>query len=216
MLRDIDLSQISDGNLYGENDMARINTAGCAGCHKCCTGMGDSIVLDPLDVHNLRLKTGMDFNTLMLKHYITLSVKDYIAVPSINMLDGACAFLDKDYRCSVHEKRPSFCRMFPLGRIYEDGDYKYFNQVHECTYGKKSKIKVKEFIGVSDINKYHEYILRYHDFLVNMRTKAKDYGEEKLKTLSLTILSELFVKPYEEENFYGQIYSRLYQIENMC
>ena len=53
MLRDIDLNKVSDGKLYGINDMAKTDCNGCKGCSSCCRGMGNSIVLDPLDAHRL-------------------------------------------------------------------------------------------------------------------------------------------------------------------
>ena len=53
MLRNIDLSEISDGKLYDANDMVKADCKGCEGCSACCRGMGKSIILDPLDVHRL-------------------------------------------------------------------------------------------------------------------------------------------------------------------
>ena len=49
MLREINLDEISDGRLYSSNDMAKTDCKGCDGCSACCHGMGNSIVLDPLD-----------------------------------------------------------------------------------------------------------------------------------------------------------------------
>ena len=48
MLRD--LQEISDGKIYGCNDMVRAACGDCAGCHACCEKMGTSIVLDPCDI----------------------------------------------------------------------------------------------------------------------------------------------------------------------
>ena len=53
-----DLNDISDGKIYKENDMVRVAANDCAGCHACCEGMGDTIILDPLDVHRLCAITG--------------------------------------------------------------------------------------------------------------------------------------------------------------
>ena len=53
MLREIDLSEISDGKLYTGNDMVKADCRGCAGCSSCCQGMGSSIILDPLDIFRL-------------------------------------------------------------------------------------------------------------------------------------------------------------------
>lgn len=40
MLREIDLSEISDGKLYTANDMVRIECQECKGCSACCHDMG--------------------------------------------------------------------------------------------------------------------------------------------------------------------------------
>ncbi len=44
MIREVSLKDISDGRTYTENDMVKADTSGCAGCYKCCTGMGSSIM----------------------------------------------------------------------------------------------------------------------------------------------------------------------------
>ena len=51
MERNWDLSEMTDGKLYIENDMARIGCNDCEGCSKCCHNMGESIVLDPYDIY---------------------------------------------------------------------------------------------------------------------------------------------------------------------
>ena len=50
MRREVTLEEISDGRLYEANDMVKTDCQDCKGCFDCCTGMGDSVVLDPLDV----------------------------------------------------------------------------------------------------------------------------------------------------------------------
>ena len=47
MLRDVKLEEISDGKLYGANDLVKADCHDCAGCCDCCCGMGESILLDP-------------------------------------------------------------------------------------------------------------------------------------------------------------------------
>ena len=50
MRREVSLEEISDGRLYELNDMVKADCQDCAGCHDCCEGMGDSVVLDPMDI----------------------------------------------------------------------------------------------------------------------------------------------------------------------
>ena len=133
MERRIDLAEISDGKRYGSEDMVKAGCADCQGCSACCRGMGDSILLDPYDVCRLSegLKTG--FEELM-KGAVGLTMADGLILPHLKMAgeSESCSFLDENGRCSIHSFRPGFCRLFPLGRIYENGSFWYFLQIHEC------------------------------------------------------------------------------------
>ena len=58
MRREQTLEEISDGKLYDSNDMVKADCHDCEGCCDCCQGMGDSVILDPYDVH--RLSVGLE------------------------------------------------------------------------------------------------------------------------------------------------------------
>ena len=131
MKRNVSLEEISDGKLYTSNDMVKADCGDCAGCSACCHGMGESIVLDPLDIYRLTTNLEMTFEQLM-SQYVELNVVDGVILPNLKMAgpQEACGFLDKNGRCSIHAHRPGICRLFPLGRYYEDGGFKYFLQTH--------------------------------------------------------------------------------------
>ena len=67
MKRHVDMADISDGKLYDSNDMVK---AGCSGCGGCCKGMGQSIVLDPLDIQRMTLGTGLSFEMLLQRYAV--------------------------------------------------------------------------------------------------------------------------------------------------
>ena len=58
MERNVEIDKISDGKRYGANDLVKVGCDDCRGCSACCHGMGDSIVLDPMDVYRLEKKLG--------------------------------------------------------------------------------------------------------------------------------------------------------------
>lgn len=58
MERNVEIDKISDGKRYGANDLVKVGCDDCRGCSACCNGMGDSIVLDPMDVYRLEKKLG--------------------------------------------------------------------------------------------------------------------------------------------------------------
>ena len=53
MRREVTLEEISDGKLYGANDMVKADCQDCQGCCDCCQGMGDTVILDPYDMNRL-------------------------------------------------------------------------------------------------------------------------------------------------------------------
>ena len=95
MEREVSLEEISDGKLYGTNDMVRADSGGCEGCFACCRGMGSSIILDPLDMFRLTVNLGMTQEQL-LAGPLELNVVDGIILPNIRMTgrDEACSFLN--------------------------------------------------------------------------------------------------------------------------
>ena len=84
MERHINLNEISDGRLYNLNDMVRADCGDCRGCFACCTGMGSSIVLDPLDIFHLTANLHCGFQEL-LAGPLELNVVDGIILPNLKM-----------------------------------------------------------------------------------------------------------------------------------
>ena len=121
MKRQVSLEEISDGRLYSRTDMVRAGCKDCKGCSDCCSGMGNSVVLDPMDIFRLTVLLGQTFEELM-QDKIELNVVDGIILPNLKMSTGkeTCAFLNEQGRCSIHPYRPGICRLFPLGRYYGD------------------------------------------------------------------------------------------------
>ena len=218
MKRNIRIEEISDGRFYTSQDMVRADCHGCQGCASCCSGMGESLVLDPLDVWNLKKQLKKTFEELM-QMAVDLNVVDGIILPNIRMTgeDEKCAFLNPEGRCSVHAFRPGICRLFPLGRIYEDGGFKYFLQVHECPEPNKSKVRVRQWIGIDHIKEYEAFVSAWHYFLKdieNLIQTAED--ESQIRTLNMYLLRLFFVQDYDaHEDFYGQFYQRLEKVKSI-
>ena len=107
MIRNVTLEEISDGRLYGLNDMVKAGCDDCQGCFACCCGMGSSIVLDPYDMHRLTRGLGQTAAQLLVDK-LELNVVDGIVQPNIRMggeYDGRCGFLNAGGRCSIHPYR---------------------------------------------------------------------------------------------------------------
>ena len=213
MKRYVSLEEISDGRLYGGNDMVKADCHGCKGCHKCCTGMGNSVILDPFDIYRLQQGVGKSLPALLGEEMLELGVTNGVILPSMKMTgdEERCAFLDEDGRCSIHAWRPGVCRLFPLGRFYENGDFKYFLQVGECQEKKRAKVKVSKWIDTPNQARNHTFICQWHSVISAVEEKAA--GEEDLeeaKRLNTLLLQTFYMQAYEtDRDFYGQFEERL-------
>ena len=181
MLRNLDLSEYTDGKKYKSNDMVRISCDDCKGCSECCKDMGNTIVIDPYDAGKLCIGLGKSFDSLFEEGFLELNSVDGIVLPNIKMNPetNACPFLNEEGRCSIHSFRPGFCRMFPLGRLYENGDFSYIYQIHECSYENKSKVKIKKWLDIPNLSDYENFVLEWHDFLNEMRQNIEEHPEKK-------------------------------------
>lgn len=210
MKREVDFETISDGRYYDMNDMVKADCGGCMGCHTCCTGMGSSVILTPYDVCRLTNGLGKTFEEL-IGNYIELNMYEGVILPNLAMHgdEEACMFLDRDGRCTIHEIRPDICRLFPLGRIYNEDGFRYFLQIHECTKKNRSKVKVKNWINIPDPAHYDKMILAWHDFLCYVKKRILQMSDEDIKKTDMFILQQFYLEKYTEEDFYGQFYIRL-------
>lgn len=214
MKREIELKEISDGKLYGANDMVKADCHDCIGCSDCCKGMGTSIVLDPMDLWRITFSQKTSFEKLMEQH-IELNVVDGMVLPNLKLKEKeeSCAFLNEEGRCSIHPYRPGICRLFPLGRIYEEDGFHYFLQIHECKKKEKSKIKVKKWLQIENIASYEGYVLSWHKFLKQCEEALIQLSEEQKKVLVLFVLKTFYQTPFTTQDFYAEYYSRLSQVK---
>lgn len=221
MLRECNLDEISDGKKYSINDMVKADCDDCKGCSACCHGMGSSIVLDPLDVHRLMSHFQTRFEVL-LEDKIELNIVDGVILPNLKMNTQAegepCVFLDAEGRCSIHEDRPGICRIFPLGRVYEDNSFSYILQIHECQKENRSKVKVSKWIDTPDLKKNQQFITDWHYFLKAAQARLAAGGEEELiKRIAMQILQYFYIEPYHaDSDFYEQFDKRLIQMKKLA
>lgn len=212
MIRNVDLNEISDGKLYKSNDMVKTDCGGCQNCSSCCTGMGKSIILDPYDIYMLTKGLSQSFEELMTNS-IELNVVDGIILPNLKMAGEKeiCSFLNQEGRCSIHAIRPGICRLFPLGRFYENDSFQYFLQTKECPKSNKTKIKIKNWLAVPQLKSYEQFIADWHYFLKNLQEYAmENVGDENVKKISLLLLNKFYVTPYDTDtDFYIQFYQRM-------
>lgn len=213
-----DLNEISDGKIYTGNDMARVACRDCEGCHACCEQMGESIVLDPLDVWNLCSVTAKSFEELLQKE-LELHVVEGLILPNLAMTgeQEQCAFLDEAGRCSIHARRPGLCRAFPLGRIYEDGEIRYFLQTDACKKPERTKLKISKWLNTPEPKKNEQFLLTWHSLRKELQKRiSAEADEETAKTINMFLLKHFYVTPYDvHKDFYEQFEMRREQAQRV-
>lgn len=200
-----------DMTLYSANDMAKLGCCDCAGCSSCCRGMGQSIVLDPYDIYHLQVVTGQTFGQLM-QEKLELHVEDGLILPSIRMQDDSdlCGFLDRDGRCGIHDHRPGLCRLFPLGRNYDESGLQYFLLEDACRKQNRTKVKIRKWLGIEALPQYESFLITWHDLRRKVQEQiAKRQEDDFTQKINIKFLEIFYQKPYDiKQDFYEQFNER--------
>lgn len=202
--------------LYSTNDMVKADCNDCVGCSDCCRGMGESIVLDPYDIYRLTINLHQTFEE-MLSDSLELHVVNGLILPNLKMVGEteSCRYLNEEGRCSIHGFRPGICRLFPLGRQYEDGKLYYFVVEGECSRS-HSKVKVKKWLDTPDLSKYEEFLIQWHDLRKKMEARIAQSSDDKnIKQWNMRMLTKFYVEPYQANDFYRQFKERYEVIADM-
>lgn len=197
--------------LYSGSDMARLGCDDCAGCSSCCRGMGQSIILDPYDLYQLQTVTGQTFAQLM-QEKVELHVEDGLILPSLRMQDetDACGFLNQENRCSIHKHRPGLCRLFPLGRNYDEKGLRYFLLEDACQVRNRTKIKIRKWLGVESLPQYEQFLIEWHDLRRDVRARIMEQqSDDFTQKINVIFLDNFYQKPYDTgRDFYSQFEER--------
>ncbi|MCR8744216.1 YkgJ family cysteine cluster protein [Romboutsia lituseburensis] len=211
------LDEISDGKLYDIEDIVKADTCGCNGCNDCCCDVGELVVLTPFDIYEMVSYLGVEFDKL-IGNKIELRKNNKISLPYLKMQDNnkKCSFLNEEGRCMIHSKRPNICRLFPLGRAYQDDTFKYFLQVGNCPKEDLKDVKVKEWVGIENYDENKVFILEWHKFIKALGFRLKFVRDEKeLEEINEILLDSFYrVKVGEGENFYSVFFKDLPMIKN--
>ena len=88
---------------------------------------------------------------------------------------------------------------------------KYFLQIYECKKEPKSKVKIKNWLGVEEIGRYERFVAQWHYFQKDAQKVLAGISQEALvKKIHLYLLAQFYQKPYQAgRDFYEQFEERL-------
>ena len=209
------LDKISDGRLYDIEDVVKADTCGCDGCSDCCKDVGDLVVLTPFDIYEITNYLNMDFDKL-IGDKIVLRENNKIVLPYLKMQENNknCSFLDEKGRCTIHLKRPNICRLFPLGRAYQDNDFKYFLQVDNCPKDELKDVKVSQWINIENYNENKKFIFEWYKLIKALTFRLKFVRDEKEIAHINEILLDNFYRVKIDNDFYKSFEELLPKVKN--
>lgn len=211
------LEGISDGRIYDIEDMVKAGTSGCDGCSACCHDVGDLVVLTPFDVYEIVNHLNVSFDELLIDK-LELRENNKMMLPHLKMHGDSkrCSFLNVEDRCVIHGHRPNICRLFPLGRVYEEDDFKYFLQVDSCIKPNLEQVKVKDWIGIENYQQNKAFILSWHHLLKALAFRIKfirdDEERDEVNKYLLDTFYRMTVK--DGEDFYSEFLKCLPEAKN--
>ena len=208
----VDLTEISDGKLYTKNDMVKLGCDGCSGKASCCRFAEDTITLDPYDMYLLSTGEGLSFELLYSRQLIALSPVKGLLLPHLNFSKetNSCPFLESDGLCRIHGNRPGLCRLFPLARYFEEDTLYYILQIHECPNPVTPKVKLKNWLGLPNLEQYEAFLISWHALVTMVQEKiAAATDNETINTVTTVFLQLFYLTPYgKETDFYAQFSER--------
>jgi len=204
------LEDISDGNLYDIGDYVNAGTAGCEACSACCHDVEAMVVLTPFDVYALSRGLNKALDEL-LGTYLILKEDNNILLPHLRMVgdDKRCCFLSEDGRCNVHHFRPNICRLFPLGRVYADDDFKYFLQVNACTKSELFEVEIEKWLGIDDYEKNKVFLLQWYKTLKALTFRLKFvHDDREKKRLDQVLLDNFYYNVLEGQGDFYTLFEK--------
>lgn len=208
-------NKLTDGKIYEKNDMVKLECGDCKGCFSCCQGMGSSITLNPYDVWQLETNLQKSFAELM-QDKLELGISEGMILPNLKMTGTKeiCGFLDENGRCSIHTFRPGICRLFPLGRQYDEEKIGYIFLENACPKPNKTKVKIKKWLGISQLETNEAFLLRWHTIQKKVQELAKAEDKDTVQELNMYLLNLFFAEPYVGE-FYAEFEKRAQMAEKL-
>ena len=126
-----------------------------------------------------------------------------------------CSFLNEEGRCSIHQYRPGFCRLFPLGRHYDGDKLSYFLLEDACFVQNKTKMKVNKWLNIPRIKDYERFLIEWHSLTKGLRCFYEENADNEavMKAINMQFLQIFYLTPYGEEDFYVQFDERMARMQ---
>lgn len=105
---------------------------------------------------------------------------------------------------------PALCRLFPLGRSYDEKGLHYFLLEDACRIQNRTKIKIKKWLEVPALSQYEKFLAAWRDLRKEVQEQIiKRQSDNFTQKVNVQMLELFFQKSYDtEEDFYQQFEER--------
>jgi len=119
----------ADARVLADSDLLQLR-CGAAGCSATCCKAATPIVLNPYEVARIRKASGIPYEDL-LDVFDTDRAKSF---PLVMLPRDPVCYFWAETGCRIYEARPLACRLFPLGRVFDNGlSHIVLPEVNRCS-----------------------------------------------------------------------------------
>lgn len=137
----------------------------CKKCGFCCDNT--SIQLYPFDVFEICRELKIDSKEFHKRY--TKFIIDKGMPRCILSNNPHCPFKIESL-CSIHDKRPLRCRLFPVGRHFQEDKTEYILPKHQCIgFDTGHKQTIGEYLESQKIDKYDQESQRWNHFIISLK-----------------------------------------------
>ena len=86
---------------------------------------------------------------------------------------------------------------------YEEEGFRYFLLTKECKKENRGKVKVKKWLGITNLKAYEQYISDWHQFLLTCEESIGELEKENIQILTTYILRLFYQKMCIRDRYYS-------------
>ena len=176
----------------------------CKQCGNCCKDI--DVLLTAFDICRLAKKLGIT-NIDVIKKYTDVYIGRESRLPVIalkmNNPGQACVFLTEGGKCSVHDARPTVCRLYPLGRGIPESklsEKERIDSVEFCLQpvycGARNELHTVETWTQMSIEEHKEEFVAWQNMLRTCMTVIKDALENYSEAITNVVYELIFAGMY--------------------
>jgi hypothetical protein len=151
----------------------------CKKCGFCCQF---TIVLYPFDIMNICSHLSITTKEFLEKYGILVPDQDGI-LRCVLRKNQKCLF-NKDNLCTVYEARPIRCRLFPIGRYFEEGKTYYLLPKEKCIgFDSNKKQSIQEWIINQNVSEYDKMTEDWAKLMIKLKNGNYPLKDPKFMTM---------------------------------